>query len=155
MVPESVEREVLIEAPVELVWSIVTEPEHVGRWLSDSVEIDLRPGGAALFTWDELGALRGRVERVEPPHMFAFSWVPGEVKRGSQEVVEGNSTLVEFRLSAEGEGTRLRVVERGFQRLDGSEEANARVAEGHLDGWSRELADLLEYVAEVHAQPSR
>jgi uncharacterized protein YndB with AHSA1/START domain len=32
MVPESIEREVLIEAPVELVWSIVTEPEHVGRW---------------------------------------------------------------------------------------------------------------------------
>jgi uncharacterized protein YndB with AHSA1/START domain len=155
MVPERVEREVLIEAPVELVWSIVTEPEHVGRWLSDSVEIDLRPGGAALFAWDEHGAVRGRVERVEPPHVFAFSWVPGAAKSGSQEVVEGNSTLVEFRLSAEGESTRLRVVESGFQRLDGSEEANARVAEEHLDGWSRELADLLEYVGEVHAQPSR
>jgi uncharacterized protein YndB with AHSA1/START domain len=153
MVPESIEREVLIEAPVELVWSIVTEPEHVGRWLSESVEIDLRPGGAALFTWDEYGAVRGRVERVEPPHVFAFSWVPEPAK--SQEVVEGNSTLVEFRLSAEGESTRLRVVESGFRRLDGSEEANAMCAESHLGGWSRELSHLLEYVAEVHAQPLR
>jgi uncharacterized protein YndB with AHSA1/START domain len=45
MVPGSIERDILIDAPVEVVWSIVTEPEHVGRWLSDSVEIDLRPGG--------------------------------------------------------------------------------------------------------------
>jgi uncharacterized protein YndB with AHSA1/START domain len=44
MVPGSIERDILIDAPVEVVWSIVTEPEHVGRWLSDSVEIDLRGG---------------------------------------------------------------------------------------------------------------
>src|SRR5262245_12441766 len=35
VVPDSVQREVLIDAPVEVVWSIVTEPEHIGRWLSD------------------------------------------------------------------------------------------------------------------------
>jgi hypothetical protein len=77
------------------------------------------------------------------------------LERLSRAIVRANSTLVEFRLSAEGESTRLRVVERGFQRLDGSEEANARLAEDHLDGWSRELADLLEYAAEVHAQAPR
>lgn len=36
MVPDSIEREVLIDAPEEVVWSIVTEPAHMGQWLSDS-----------------------------------------------------------------------------------------------------------------------
>jgi uncharacterized protein YndB with AHSA1/START domain len=153
VVPDSIEREVVIDAPLEVVWSIVTEPEHVARWLSDSAEIDLRPGGGALFTWDEHGPVRGRVERVEAPRAFAFRWVPQP--GGSNEVVEGNSTLVEFHLSAEGDGTRLRVVETGFRRLDGSEEANAAVFESHRMGWGREFTHLLEYVAEGQTQAPR
>jgi uncharacterized protein YndB with AHSA1/START domain len=151
MVPGSIERDILIDAPVEVVWSIVTEPEHVGRWLSDSVEIDLRPGGEAVFTWEEFGSPRATVERVDPPHLFAFRWVTAGEKAGADtEVGEGNSTLVEFWLSAEGESTRLRVVESGFPQLDGSEEENAKYAENHLDGWSRELGELRDYVAKVH-----
>jgi hypothetical protein len=74
----------------------------------------------------------------------------GEKARPDTEVGEGNSTLVEFWLSAEGESTRLRVVESGFPQLDGSEEENAKYAENHLDGWSRELGELRDYVAKVH-----
>jgi uncharacterized protein YndB with AHSA1/START domain len=151
MVPESVEREVLIEAPVDLVWSIITEPEHVAGWLSDSVEIDAQPGGSAAFTWDQHGMSRARVERVEPPSLFAFRWVAAIGRSSGQEVTDGNSTLVEFHLSPEGEATRLRVVESGFPRLDGTEDQNAEVAEGHNSGWIRELGDLEEYVAKVRA----
>jgi uncharacterized protein YndB with AHSA1/START domain len=151
MVPESIEREVLIEAPVELVWSIVTEPEHVARWLSDSVQLDLRPGGSAVFIWEEHGSVGARVERVEPPHLFAFRWVNAGGKSANQGVEEGNSTLVEFRLSAEGASTRLHVTESGFRQLDGSENENASHVENHLSGWDRELGELREYVAKVHA----
>jgi uncharacterized protein YndB with AHSA1/START domain len=152
MVPDLIEREVVIDAPVEVVWSIVTEPEHVGRWLSDSVEIDPRPGGDAVFSWEEYGSARARIERVEPPHLFAFRWVTA-VGEGvaDREVGDGNSTLVEFRLSAEGDSTLLRVVESGFPQLDGSEEEQAKSAENHREGWSRELGELADYVAKVHA----
>jgi uncharacterized protein YndB with AHSA1/START domain len=155
MVPERVEREVLIEAPVEVVWSVVTEPDHMARWLSDSVEIDPRAGGDAIFGWDEIGFTHARVERIEPPRLFAFSWVPVLAKNASQDVAEGNSTLVEFRLSEEGGGTRLRVVESGFDRLDGSAEANRTSAEDHLRGWERELSELLAYVAQEQASAGR
>jgi uncharacterized protein YndB with AHSA1/START domain len=155
MVPGSVEREVLIEASVEVVWSIVTEPDHIAQWLSDSVEIDPRAGGEAIFNWNEIGVTHARVERIERPHLFAFSWIPALAKSASREVAEGNSTLVEFRLSEEGGGTRLRVVESGFQRLDGSAEANRRSAEDHLRGWERELSELLAYVAEVQTSAGR
>ena len=44
-VPDRIDHEVLVEAPPERVWAIVTEPAHVGAWFGDSAEIDLRPGG--------------------------------------------------------------------------------------------------------------
>jgi len=145
MVPERIEREVLIEAPLDVVWAVVTEPQHVGGWFGDSAEIDLRPGGEAVLTWEKHGSALAVVEKVEPPHTFSFRWArPLGAAPG-----EGNSTLVEFSLSAEGESTRLRVVESGFPALDGSEDEKATYAEENTQGWKHELGDLQEYVAKL------
>jgi uncharacterized protein YndB with AHSA1/START domain len=144
MVPDRIEREIVIDAPVDVVWEIVTEPQHVGSWFSDSAEIDLRPGGEAILTWEEHGSFPGRVERVDPPHAIAFRWA----RPAGAEPAEGNSTLVEFSLSPEGVGTRLRVVESGFQGLDGSDEEKAEYREGNIKGWEHELGELSEYVAQ-------
>ena len=64
MVPERIEREVLIEAPLEVVWAVVTDPEHVGGWFGDSAEIDLRPGGEAVLTWEKHGSALAVVEKI-------------------------------------------------------------------------------------------
>jgi uncharacterized protein YndB with AHSA1/START domain len=45
LVPDRIEREIVIDAPVDVVWAVVTEPELISGWLSDSVELDLRPDG--------------------------------------------------------------------------------------------------------------
>ena len=148
VVPDSVEREVLIDAPVEVVWSIVTEPEHIGRWLSDSAEIDLRPGGELLLKWDQLGTAPGTVERVEPPHLFAFRWVTPEPDRDAS-AQEGYFTLVEFQLRAEGGSTVLRVVESGFASVDGTEQQNGELAARHEGGWGTFLDHLAGYVSTV------
>jgi uncharacterized protein YndB with AHSA1/START domain len=142
MVPERVEREILIEAPPEVVWAVVTEPEHIAGWFSDVAEIDLRPGGKATFTWKEHGAAHWQVEAVEPPHFVSFRWIRGT----ETEPREGNSTLVEFSLTAEGAGTRLRVVESRFPRLEGPDDDKATYAEEHRQGWKQELDELREYV---------
>jgi uncharacterized protein YndB with AHSA1/START domain len=147
VVPNSVEREVLIDAPVEVVWSIVTEPEHIGRWLSDWAEVDLRPGGELELRWDKLsGSARGTVERVEPPHLFAFRWVTPEPDRALHD---GFETLVEFRLRAEGEGTLLQLIESGFASHPASEEQNAELAERHRGGWDSFLGRLVDHVSAV------
>ena len=143
MVPERIEREVLVEAPVETVWAVITEPEHVAGWFGDAAEIDLRPGGRAVLTWEKHGTAFAHVERVEAPHFFSFRWA----RPLGAEPREGNSTLVEFSLVEEGEGTRLRVVESGFPALEGTEEEKAGYAEGNTEGWASELAELQEYAA--------
>ena len=151
MVPDRIERELLIDAPVDVVWAIVTQPEHVGSWFSDSAEIDLRPGGDAILTWDEFGTVRARIEKVEPPHTFSFRWARGT----DIELVEGTSTLVEFNLSPEGDGTRLRVVESGFAQLDRTPEEQAKYAAENTHGWKVELGELSDYVAKQAQESAR
>lgn len=147
---DSIEREVVIEAPVEKVWELVTKPEHLGRWFGDAgAEVDLRPGGALELRWAEHQA-RGRIEAVEPPRLFVFHWAPFEDPAGAQPT-DDNSTRVEFTLSEEGDGTRLRVVESGFDSLATSEEQRRRNHEGNTDGWRRELGELQEYATKVAA----
>jgi len=148
VVPEQIERETVIAAPVERVWALLTEAEHLGRWFGDAgAEVELRPGGALTLTWEQYGTVHGRVVDVEAPRRFSYRWA---VLRESQsEPVEGNSTLVEFTLEAEGDGTRLRVVESGFDTLFADPEKRAQRYEDNTKGWGSELAELADYAERV------
>jgi uncharacterized protein YndB with AHSA1/START domain len=147
VVPERIEREILIEAPIDVVWQVLTEPEHVAGWFSHSAEIDLRAGGEATFDWPEHGPARAWVERVEKPRFFAFRWV----RAVGEEQRKDSTTLVEFALDAEGDHTRLRVVESGFRELAWSEDKKSWYANENSQGWRRELDELREYVSK-HVQ---
>ena len=139
--PDTIQREILIDAPPRVVWSIVTQAEHLAGWFSDEAEIDLRSGGRMLLTWREHGAYEGRVETVDPPHLLAFRW---QTREG--EFSEANSTLVVMTLEAEEGGTRLRVVESGFATLPRPDNARARYADENSKGWLTELDELRDYV---------
>lgn len=134
---DRIERELRLRAPVERVWQVITEPEYVARWFGGKAEIDLRPGGEAVFGWPEEGHgdARALVQRVEAPHVFAFRWM-----RQHDVAFDpaGTWTLVEFTLTADGDGTRLRLVESGF-----TDETHHKENSG---GWDAELADLVELV---------
>ena len=154
MVPDRVEREILIDAPIEVVWEVITDPAHVSGWFGEIAEIDLRPGGRITHAWKEEGGLteeRGIVEKVEPPHYFSYRWIRG----AEAEAREDNSTLVEFTLTVDGEGTRLRVVETGFSKLDWPEDERREDAESHREGWEHELGELREYVQELERGSAR
>ena len=139
-----IEREIVIDAPPNVVWAIVTEARHLAGWFSDEAEIDLRPGGRMLLTWRGHGTYEGRVETVEPPRAFAFRW---QTRDGGFS--ETNSTLVVMTLEPEGEATRLRVVESGFAGLPWPDDARARYADENAKGWLVELDELRDYLARV------
>ncbi|ADB31335.1 Activator of Hsp90 ATPase 1 family protein [Kribbella flavida DSM 17836] len=141
----SVEREVYVDARPDQVWNAVTQPESLARWYAfGGAELDLRPGGQVVLRWDEHGEFRGFVEKVEPGRRFAYRYA---VEPGV-DPVPGNSNLVEFTLTPEGEGTRLTVVESGFDRLDLPEQARAEHADNAEQGWDGGLAELATLVKE-------
>jgi uncharacterized protein YndB with AHSA1/START domain len=134
---ERIERELRIEAPIERVWQVITDPAYVARWFGQKAEIDLRPGGAAVFGWTDYGDGHAVVERVEPPREFAFRWAREHDVPLDQAAT---TTLVEFSLSPVGAGTRLRLVESGF-----TDETHRKE---NTEGWDAELADLVALLAE-------
>jgi uncharacterized protein YndB with AHSA1/START domain len=150
MVADRIEREITIAAPVERVWSVLTEAEHIGGWFADAgAEIDLRPGGALVMSWEQHGTTRARVEAVEPPHRFAYRWTAHHAQ--GQEPAEDNSTLVEFTLAPEDGSTRLRVVETGFAALATSDEQRRGNYDDNVDGWKQMLPRIDAYVGRVAA----
>jgi uncharacterized protein YndB with AHSA1/START domain len=146
MSPDSIEREIVIAAPVERVWEIVTQPEHLGRRFGDAgAEAD---GKVVRMSCEEPGTALLHVQHSEPPHRFAYRWTANGIPRDATPV-EGNSTLVEFILERADEGTRLRVVESGFASLDVAPGAQARLHAGNVEGWKYELGDLERYAQTV------
>jgi uncharacterized protein YndB with AHSA1/START domain len=146
VIPDQIEREIHVAAPAARVWQALTEARHLGAWFGDAgATIDLRPGGAITLTWKKVGTTRARVVRVEPPRHFSFRWVRGR----DEEPHPDNSTLVEFTLTDDGGGTRLRVVESGIHALRMSREELAEYAGLNGRGWTSELAELQAYVPEM------
>jgi uncharacterized protein YndB with AHSA1/START domain len=95
--------------------------------------------------WDEHGEYRGFVEKVEPGRQFAYRYaVDPDV-----DPAPGNSNLVEFTLTPEGGGTRVRVVESGFARLDLPESVQTKKAEESAQGWDGGLAGLATLASDL------
>ncbi len=129
----NIERAIVIEAPIAIVWRTITEPDQIARWFADRVELEARPGGRGtlFFARNELTA-PFVVDRFEPPTLFSFRWCQPD----GQRPVHGNSTLVEFALVAEsGARTRLTVSETGLEAMPLPDDEKQRYLDSHRDGW--------------------
>jgi uncharacterized protein YndB with AHSA1/START domain len=137
--PDRIERTVDIAHPPATVWAALTTPEGLGSWFGHKATIDLRPGGSAQMTWDSGDRAEMRIERVEEPAVFGYTWhiygLPEEDPR---------RTYVEFTLEPDGDGTRLTVVESGFAQLP--DDAYEKAYGGNTQGWASELGELVEYL---------
>lgn len=137
--PDRIERAVDIAHPPAAVWAALTTAEGLGTWFGNQATIDLRPGGAAQMTWDHGHRADMRIERVEEPTVFGFTWhivgLPDDDPR---------RTYVEFTLEPSGSGTRLTVVESGFAQL--TDDAFRNAYDGNAKGWASELGELVEYL---------
>jgi uncharacterized protein YndB with AHSA1/START domain len=138
MVPSQIEKEILIEAPIDDVWRVLTEPEHIKQWFAKDCELD---GKAGRLSFESGQTYYLSVEAFEPPHRFAYRWLH---EQGATPRPD-NSMLVEFTLQAENSRTRLRVVESGFDHVDWSDEAKEKYADDHSKGWEIFMRRAREY----------
>ncbi|HEX6763783.1 MAG TPA: SRPBCC family protein [Gaiellaceae bacterium] len=109
------------------LWSALTDPARVARWLAE-VEGDLRLGGTfgARFTSGWEGS--GRIDVCEPPYRLLLT----------MSAALEDDTVIEAVLSAEVGGTRLVIEERGLAVED---------LPGHGAGWQAHLEDLATYLS--------
>lgn len=135
---DRIERQITIDASLDRVWELVTEP---GWWAptDQPVRIDRQPGAITVRDSSKWGQFPVAVVTMDPKTYAAFRWAS---QFPDEELTPGNSTLVEFYVSPTGEGVKVRVVESGFSILDASEAVREAGLESNAGGWTQELAAL-------------
>jgi uncharacterized protein YndB with AHSA1/START domain len=153
----AIERELYVEASPEVVFEVVSRPEHVKRWWSDDARYEPVPGsvGEIVFADRDTGSLEtGAVERftvvdVQPPRRFSFRWIHS----GGEPAAEGNSLLVTFELTPSGNGTRLRMTETGYREMGWEVAVLEQTYRDHVGGWDAILPQLAGYADALTVRP--
>jgi uncharacterized protein YndB with AHSA1/START domain len=126
-----VEEEVMIAAPREVVFELLTTAQGLLEWMAVEAECEPAPGGLIRWRHENGAVMSGRFVAIEPPSrvVFTYGW-----ERGGPDLAPG-STRVEIVLEEDGGGTRLRLV---HSRLPGG------VADEHRRGWRWFLGRLAQ-----------
>lgn len=132
----SIERETYIDASPEVVYEVISTPEHIRDWWEATTDIQPRAGSTSELVWAAGDDPKAYVQAItvvaaEPPRRFSFRWT----HPADETAAAGNSNLVTFELLPSGSGTLLRLYETGF-RERGWEAAvlEQRYLE-HVEGW--------------------
>jgi uncharacterized protein YndB with AHSA1/START domain len=141
-----IERGVVLRASRSRVWRALTRAEEFADWFNVTMRGDFTPGGRVIMETKYPG-YEGQsfplfVQRIEPETLFSWRWYPGAavVENGDPE----QQTEVVFTLEEVPEGTRLTVVETGFERVD--LERRAKAFEQNGEGWTAQLENIEKYL---------
>jgi uncharacterized protein YndB with AHSA1/START domain len=109
------------------LWSAITEPDRLARWIA-TVEGEFRIGGTVQARFTSTWAGPGRIDVCDAPNRLVVTMEPGT----------DDEAVIEAVLTAEGDGTRLVIEERGLP-LD--------VLYKHGAGWQAHIEDLGRHLA--------
>ena len=150
----SIEREIHVEASPEVVFEVISSPEHLQEWWPDEAVLEsAAPGAEGQLIWGDETNPRAKVVpmivvEAEPPRLFSFRWAydADEVARA------GNSMLVTFELTPSGDGTSVRMTEVGFREMGWEVAVLEKQYQEHVEGWSFFLPRLAEYAGLVSSR---
>jgi uncharacterized protein YndB with AHSA1/START domain len=144
----TIEREIHIEASPDIVYRVVSEPEHLSQWWPDEAELEPSTGGTGRISFvrpegTKLEALT--VVEADPPRRFAFRWTYDDGLVAAPD----NSLLVTFDLTPSGGGTLLKMTETGFREMGWEAAVLEETYLEHSQGWDHFMARLDEYVTRL------
>jgi uncharacterized protein YndB with AHSA1/START domain len=144
---DRIEKQVVLKAPRARVWRALTDAEQFGAWfrakLDGGFAVGQRAHGRITHPGYEHLKFEVWVERIEPESRFAFRWHPYPIDPKVDYSVEP-TTLVEFTLEDAPGGTRLTVVESGFDRLPAARRDEA--FRMNRDGWAGQMENIRRHV---------
>lgn len=133
-VPDTIERSITIDAPLNRVWELVSRP---GWWINDGEirdhEIAIE-GGVASVRDPEHGLFRIEIVELRQPEYAGYRWLAGS--NGPEDGAA--RTLVEFFVSGTDGAVRVRVVESGWAAAPDTDRVRNDYAENEA-GWDLEL----------------
>lgn len=146
---DRIEKQVVLKAPRARVWRALSTGEEFGSWFGVSgLKGAFTPGqqvkGNITHQGYEHLSMEATIDQVQPEKLLSLRWHPHAVEAGvdySQEPM----TLVEFRLEEVAGGTRLTVVESGFDRVPAARREKAFLM--NSEGWAAQLQNVERHVS--------
>jgi uncharacterized protein YndB with AHSA1/START domain len=142
----SIEREIHIDAPPEVVFEVISRPEHVREWWSAESDVEPTAGATGELVWADGDNPRANVTPMtvvvaEPPRLFTFRWA----HPAGETANDGNSLLVTFELVPAGSGTQLRLTETGFRERGWELAVLEQNYHEHVTGWDTFVPRIAAY----------
>ncbi len=136
-------REFVLPADPATVWQrSIGSPGALSSWFPERIEGEFEVGGRFFLVWGDTRCEARLIESV-PNVSLAYQWHPGE-SCSLDARPEEELTTVWFSLTPTADGrTTLRLVESGFDRIPGPQQAHAVEMNTSDDGWDGELAKLV------------
>jgi uncharacterized protein YndB with AHSA1/START domain len=145
---DRIEKEIVVRAPRSRVWRALTDAEQFGAWFGIKLEGAFAPGayvqGQVTMPDHALVTIDFAIERMDPESRLSYRWHPYPIDPDVDYSSEP-TTLVEFHLEEVAEGTHVRVVESGFDRIPLARRAEA--LRMNNAGWEEQLENIARYVA--------
>src|SRR6516164_5000565 len=140
---DRIEKRIELKASVSRVWRALTDHREFDQWFRVKLEGPFVPGqvsrGQMTYPGYEHLKWEAMVEKMEPERLCSLTWHPYAVDPKidySKEL----ATLVEFRLEATPDGTRLTLTESGFDKIPAGRRLEAfRMNDG---GWTEQLKNI-------------
>jgi uncharacterized protein YndB with AHSA1/START domain len=150
----SIEREIHVDATPEVVYAVISEPEHLREWWPDDAELEPVPGATGVIWFGDRTSADAKVVPLtvvdaDPPRRFSFRWVHDE----GDVATSANSLLVTFELVPSGDGTLLRFTETGFREKGWEAAVLEQAYNEHTAGWDHFLPRLVTYLARLVSTP--
>ena len=145
---DRIEKTATLTAPRARVWQAIADARQFGEWFRVRLDGEFAVGatirGNITYPGYEYITMEVVVERMEPERFFSYRWHPYAIDPKVDYSPEP-MTLVEFTLEDAPGGTRLTIVESGFDRVPLSRRAEAFRMNG--DGWSEQMQNIERYVS--------
>jgi uncharacterized protein YndB with AHSA1/START domain len=149
----TIEREIFVEASPEVVFEVVSSPDHLQQWWPDEARYEPVPGSTGEIVFGERGAggtvVAFSVLDAQPPRTFTFRWT----QPTGEPAVAGNSLLVTFDLTPTRGGTLLKMTESGFREMGWEAAVLEQQYNEHGAGWDYYLQRIPPYVARLGVRP--
>jgi uncharacterized protein YndB with AHSA1/START domain len=147
-----IEREIYVEASPEVVFEVVSRPEHVKHWWPDEALYEPTPGSEGEIVFLGRDGVDNRqqlkVLDTKPPRRFSFRWTHPV----GEHAASGNSLRVTFDLVPSGSGTLLKMTETGFRDMGWELAVLEEEYQSHARGWDFFIPRIPEYAASLEVR---
>ena len=145
---DRIEKQITLEAPRSRVWRALTDVKQFNSWFGVSLATPFAPGaevsGRINIRGYEHVTMTIWIETMEPERFFSFRWHPYAIEPGVDYSAEP-TTLVTFTLDDEPGGTRLTIVESGFDAIP--ESRRAKAFSMNSSGWNGQAENIRKFLA--------